>query len=106
VDSICVARDLEKWGDLQLNVSDLMKLTFKAIDECDFLLVEMTVKGVGLGIEAGYAHPIGKPIVVIARRGADISGTLSGILSALHFYSTEQELKDVLCKIVSFLRAS
>ena len=87
-DSYCVARDLEHWGEKQFSAEDLMQRSFAAIEHCDFVLVELSEKGVGLGIEAGYAYAKGKPIVTLAQAGCDISTTLSGISAYIDRYDS------------------
>jgi len=57
----------------------LMTRSFEEINASDAVVVELSGKGVGIGIEAGYAYAVGKPIMTIARRGSDISETLCGI---------------------------
>ena len=85
-ETVCITRDIEKWGQIQLSPSELMKETFAEIDSSQLIIVDLTEKGVGLGIEAGYAHAKEIPIVVIARSGSDISTTLQGIARKLFFY--------------------
>ena len=79
IDSVCVARDIEKWGTLTFKPVELMLKTFQEIDACDWFVIDLTEKGVGVGIEAGYAHGKNIPIITIATTGADISETLRGI---------------------------
>lgn len=88
----CVARDLEEWGAVSFAPDELMRRSFQAIDRADLVLVELSEKGVGLGIEAGYAHAQGIPIVVVAQRGADISTTLQGIAAQTFFYTDPAEV--------------
>ena len=94
--STVVARDIEKWGTRKLGPQELMEYTFHAIDKCDVVLVEFSEKGVGLGIEAGYAFAKGKPIIVIAKTGSEISTTLRGIASEVIFYNHLDELTESL----------
>ncbi len=86
IDVKVMIRDHEKWGKVSLTPKELMKLTFKEIDKADFLLIEFSEKGVGLGIEAGYAYSQNKPIIVIAKKGSEISSTLQGIAKKIIFY--------------------
>jgi nucleoside 2-deoxyribosyltransferase len=79
IDSVCIARDVEKWGALTFKPDELMQRTFQEIDTCDWFVIDLTEKGVGVGIEAGYAHANKIPIITIAAKGADISETLRGI---------------------------
>ncbi len=92
----CVARDLEGWGAHMLTPSELMEHTFEAIRASDVVVIELSEKGVGLGIEAGYAYACGKPIFTLARYGSDISSTLRGLSKSVHFYSTSDELCSAL----------
>jgi len=82
-----------------------MEITFKEIAESDVLVVESSVRGVGLGIEAGYAFARGVPILVVARNGAVISSTLSGIASAQAYYSSDTVLEEFLSQELAAIRA-
>jgi nucleoside 2-deoxyribosyltransferase len=75
--TMCIVRDVEKWGGVRLSPETLMARTFEEIDSSDLAVIDLTEKGVGVGIEAGYAHASGIPVVVIARKGADISNIAS-----------------------------
>jgi len=87
-----VARDIEQWGAFSLAPGDLMRATFALIESCDLAVIDLSEKGVGVGIEAGYAHARGIPVVTVARRSADISETLRGISRAVHAYDAPAEL--------------
>ena len=84
-ETVCITRDIEKWGQIELSPEELMQRTFAEIDSSDLIVVDLTEKGVGLGIEAGYAYAKGIPVVVIAKTGSDISATLQGISQKLFF---------------------
>ncbi|MBX3010042.1 MAG: DinB family protein [Caldilineaceae bacterium] len=88
----CITRDLEAWGAQHFAPEALMRQSFQAIRRADVLLVEFTEKGVGIGIEVGYAQANQIPIVVIARHGAEISTTLRGVATTLFFYHDYAEL--------------
>ena len=88
----CVARDLELWGKIHFSSQVLMRETFAAIEQSDLVVVELSEKGVGLGIEAGYAFAQGIPVVTVARRGSDISTTLAGISARVSLYEAEDEV--------------
>jgi crotonobetainyl-CoA:carnitine CoA-transferase CaiB-like acyl-CoA transferase len=94
-----VARDLEHWGKVPFGPSELMRKSFALIRSSDVLLLEFSEKGVGLGIEAGFAHASGKRIVVIAKTGSEISDTLAGISSEIHFYDAETDLEQIAIKL-------
>ena len=104
---VCIARDLEHWGERKFTPRQLMQQTFKEINSCDFVLVEFTEKGVGLGTEAGYAYARGIPVIAAGRKGAELSTTLDGVASRVVFYNSPDELipvfypadtKDLLAK--------
>ncbi len=87
-----MARDYEKWGEKKFSPEDLMTETFKEMDSADFLVIEFSEKGVGLGIEAGYAYAKRKPIIVIAKEGSDISSTLRGIAKEIILYKNAEDI--------------
>ena len=70
-----------------------MKLTFEKIDSCDLVIIDLTEKGVGLGIEAGYAYAKETPIITIAKSGSDISETLVGISKKIFFYKNIEDIE-------------
>ncbi len=100
IDSFCMIRDKENWGRIKFSPKKLMRMAFKAIDECDFILVELTEKGYGTGIEAGYAYAKGKPIITIAEKGSDISATLRGISAEVIEYKDIKELEKLLAPVL------
>ena len=76
-----------------------MRRSFAAIDKSDFVLVELSEKGVGLGIEAGYAYARKIPVLTMAREGQDISTTLQGI-SAQTFTYDDTTLSSQITKLL------
>ncbi len=91
-ETYCVTRDLENWGQKSFSEAELMQLTFNEIKNSDLVLIEFSEKGVGLGIEAGYAYSRGISVHVIAKQGSYISSTLKGIASRISFYESYCEL--------------
>lgn len=100
IQAACVVRDLEDWGQLHYSPAELMRLTFSELDACDLLLVDLAEKGVGVGIEAGYAAARGKPIVVIAPTAADVSDTLAGLAQAVWRYADFADLPGILKHLI------
>ena len=90
-----VVRDLENWGDTVLSAQDLMQKSLKMLKASDACLVEISEKGVGVGLEAGYAHANGIPIIVLAKTGSDIPTTLGGIARKMLFYDTFTDLNQL-----------
>ena len=77
--SVCIVRDVEAWGKVSFGAEVLMQRTFAEIDHSDLAIIDFAEKGVGVGIEAGYAYARGLPIIVIAPDEMEISTTLAGI---------------------------
>jgi nucleoside 2-deoxyribosyltransferase len=97
--TVCVVRDVEQWGHIHLSTQELMARTFDEIDSSDVVVIDLTEKGVGLGIEAGYAYARGVPVVTIARKGSDISATLRGISRQVFWYAGWDALRLVVRQI-------
>lgn len=91
-----IVRDFESFGEKKYDAKVLMQETFKEIDSSDVVVIELSEKGVGLGIEAGYAAAKGKPVWVIAKTDSDISNTLAGIAEKVLFYDKPEDLLNVL----------
>ena len=70
-----------------------MRITFEEIDKSDFVILEMSEKGVGLGIEAGYAIARKKPLIVLIKQGLELSNTMQGIADIVIPYSQPEEIK-------------
>jgi nucleoside 2-deoxyribosyltransferase len=92
LETVVMVRNFEKWGAVVFTPEELMRLTFEAINACDMHVVEFSEKGVGLGIEAGYAYAKGKPIIIIAREGSEISTTMRGVAKQVLFYKEVSEI--------------
>jgi nucleoside 2-deoxyribosyltransferase len=99
IETLCFIRDIEEYGKKQFKSKELMKKAFKALDSCDLLIIDLTEKGVGLGIEAGYAYAKGISIVTIAKKGSDISKTLRGISEVIIFYTKPEDIVKELMNI-------
>ena len=81
-----------EYGKIYASPQELMNITFKLIDNSDMIIIEFSEKGVGIGIEAGYAFSKNIPIFVIAKEGSEISSTLRGISKEIMFYNDPIEL--------------
>lgn len=95
-ETFCVVRDLETWGETAVDERELMRITFERIRASHLVLADLSEKGVGIGIEAGYAAARGIRVVVIAPEGCDISTTLKGIAEACFTYRNEADLRQFL----------
>jgi nucleoside 2-deoxyribosyltransferase len=98
-ETVCITRDLERWGKVQFDAGLLMERAFREIDASDIVVVDLTEKGVGIGIEAGYAAAKSIPIVTIARTGSPISETLRGISREVFTYNQYDDLGYLFTKM-------
>jgi nucleoside 2-deoxyribosyltransferase len=98
-ETVCVRRDVEEWGAVTLSPRELMKATFETIRSCQLVVIELTEKGVGLGIESGYAYAHAIPVITVARDGSDISDTLRGISQAVHLYGSVADLRELFMNL-------
>jgi 2'-deoxynucleoside 5'-phosphate N-hydrolase len=96
IEMTSIVRDYERWGEATITPSGLMEETFRSIEEADTVLIEFSEKGVGLGMEMGYAYAKGKPVIVIAKEGSDISTTVQGIAEKIVFYTEIDEIPEKL----------
>ena len=86
--SFCVVRDMELWGEASFSAKEIMQETFAKIDSSDLVVLDVSEKGVGLGIEAGYAKAKGKELIVTVRKGMEVSTTISGTADRVIVYET------------------
>lgn len=91
-ETICISRDIEKYGRYQIPPRELMLISFEKIIQSKYLIVDLTEKGVGIGIEAGYAFACGIPVITILPIDAEISTTLSGISSHIFHYQNPGDI--------------
>lgn len=61
----------------------LMTAALNEIDKSDMVLVELSNKSVGVGLEAGYAKAKGKIIGYLYKNGSDLQQTVNGIADYL-----------------------
>lgn len=90
---ICAQRDFERWGKKVIEPKELLLKAFETIENSDLVLIEGSEKGMGVGIEAGYAFARDIPVITVARVGADISINLRSLSSKVISYS---DLRDII----------
>lgn len=100
---VCICKDVERWGDVSLEPGELMETTFLEIDKSELVLVEFSEKGVGIGIEAGYAYSKKKPIIAIGLRQADLPNTLRGITDRVIRYDSREQLGKIIQSLLQEL---
>lgn len=79
----------------------MMQQAMYSIDDCDLLIAEVSVKGIGIGVEAGYAKAKGKPVIYLRNKSAEHSTTVAGISDYQVIYDDVIELKHFLKNILS-----
>jgi len=82
----------------------MMKQVFSDINKSDLLIAETSDKGIGIGIEVGYAKAKGKPVIYLRHINAEHSTTTSGTSDYQIIYNDtinlQQQLMDVLKRIL------
>jgi len=79
---------------------EMMRQAMADIDQSDFLIAETSEKGIGIGIEAGYAKAKGKPVVYVRQKDAEHSTTLSGISDFQVVYKDSEDLQKKLDPVI------
>ena len=78
----------------------MMLQAFSDIDQSDILIAETSDKGIGIGVEVGYAKAKGKPVIYLRQAGAEHSTTVSGASDFQVIYTgvtnLQQQLRNVL----------
>ena len=90
--ALVIVRDVEDWGAKSFSPQELMAQSELAIRKSQAVFVEASQKGVGVGIEAGMAHALGIPVVVLAKTGTKVSPGLLGIAQEVLYYSQVSDL--------------
>jgi len=71
---------------------ELMNRALAQIDEADLVMVELSNKSIGVGIEAGYAKAKGKPIIYLHQEGTEIKQAMNGIAELVITYQSVEDL--------------
>ena len=79
---------------------EMMQQAMKDIDGCSLLIAETSDKGIGIGVEVGYARAKGKPVIYLRHQSAKHSSTVSGISNYQIIYANDKELKDQITAIL------
>jgi nucleoside 2-deoxyribosyltransferase len=74
------------------NPQEWMREALVLVRQSKLMVVDLTEKGVGIGVEAGYAYGRGMPIVTIAQGGFEVSETLAGISQEVFYYQDWDDL--------------
>lgn len=87
----------------KFNISQEKQMMLQAmedIENCDILIAETSEKGIGIGIEVGYAKAKGKIVIYLRHQNAEHSTTVSGISDFQIIYSNNKDLQIKLIGVV------
>jgi len=85
---------------------EMMRSALEELEQCDLLIAETSHKGIGIGIEAGYAKAKNKPVVYLRHKEAEHSTTLSGASDHRVIYKNTDDLQQQLVLIIKEIIAS
>lgn len=74
----------------------MMADAFEEIQNSDFVIVELSHKAIGVGVEVGYARACNKRIVYLKKSEAAYSTTVGGCSDLIIEYDSEEELEHKL----------
>jgi 2'-deoxynucleoside 5'-phosphate N-hydrolase len=75
---------------------EMMQQAMHDLDRCDLLIAETSDKGIGIGIEVGYAKAKNKPVIYMRNKSAERSTTVSGISDYQILYEDTDDLQTQL----------
>lgn len=81
----------------------MMSRAMAEIENCDLLVAETSEKGIGIGIEVGYAKAHGKKIIYLRQKKSDHSTTVSGISDFKIIYTGLVDLRQQLSNTLNKL---
>ena len=79
---------------------EMMRAALAELDQCDILIAETSHKGIGIGIEAGYAKAKNKPVIYLRHKEAEHSTTLSGLSDHRVIYKSAEDLQQQLAFVI------
>lgn len=64
-------RDAQNWGEIKMDIKEVVEKASKAVEGCDAILVEASEKANGIYFEVGYAKALRKKIIIIHKKGTE-----------------------------------
>ena len=95
----CFRRDAEEWGKNQFKPEEMMRMTFKQIEQSDVVVANVTHWPIGVGVECGYAYAKGIPIISICPADAKMANTVGGLARHIIKYKSYDDLGKQLTSI-------
>ena len=81
----------------------MMQKAMEDIEKSVILIAEVSEKGIGIGIEVGYAKAKNIPVIYVRNSRSEHSTTVSGIADFRIIYENEIDLEEQLDKILKKL---
>lgn len=78
----------------------MMIQSMSDIENCDILIAETSDKGIGIGIEVGYAKAKNKTVIYLRQKAAEHSTTVSGISDFQVIYDSPEDLHAQLSSVL------
>lgn len=85
---------------------EMMQQAMVDINACDFLIAEVSEKAIGVGVEAGYAKGIGKPVIYVRRKDAEHSTTVAGISDYQVVFENVKDLQSQLLSVINCINGN
>lgn len=81
--------------------TEMMQKAMEDVEKSAILIAEVSEKGIGIGIEVGYAKAKNIPVIYVRNSSSEHSTTVSGIADFKIIYENEIDLEEKLEKIIS-----
>lgn len=82
---------------------EMMQKAFEEIDNCDILIAETSEKGIGIGVEVGYAKGKSKTVIYLRQKDTEHSTTVAGSSDFQIIYSDTIDLRMRLLELLPTL---
>lgn len=82
----------------------MMIQSMSDIENCDILIAETSDKGIGIGIEVGYAKAKNKTVIYLRQKEAEHSTTVSGISDFQVIYDSLEDLHAQLSSVLRMIK--
>lgn len=99
-EDFCFVRDIERYQKIFSDPHELMQRSREEIEKCDALLINYDGPATGRMIEVGIAYTLGKKIILITKKGANIRDTIKGITDDIIEYEELEDIIGSLSKII------
>ncbi|MDP2947594.1 MAG: hypothetical protein Q8N88_05760 [Nanoarchaeota archaeon] len=91
-------RDAQNWGEIQMNVKEIIGKAYEEIKKCDAIFVEASEKANGVYFEVGCAKALKKKIIVAHKEETE-ANFLEACADVKIEYKSLEDLREKLVKI-------